>query len=132
MIRSLSRDLSPCVQVGVHPTGPWWGSVTGSPSERLVHGLEAFALQYGANAKPDIVVFASNLWDLQRIGSRTPEKFVGQSIEDNELHGFRSDLTAVLKQIEVRAHLHPALEISQANMDVNIDVNMFRDSLAIS
>lgn len=93
--------MSVSLQAGVHPTGPYWGGVTGTPSERLGHGLTAFRQEYGGSASPDVVVFASNLWDLQRIGSTSQDKFVGHSIEAHELLAYKLDLSAVLSQVEV-------------------------------
>ena len=95
----------------MHPTGPYWGGVTGTPTERLAHGLTAFRQEYGGSASPDIVVFASNLWDLQRIGSLSQDKFVGHSIETHELLTYKLDLSSILSQIEVRLHsLHSNAE----------------------
>ena len=89
------------LQTGVHPTGPYWGGVAGTPAERLAHGLNAFQEEYGSMAHPDIVIFTSNLWDLQRIGSMSQDKLVGHSIEAHELLAYKLDLSAVLSQIEV-------------------------------
>lgn len=101
MQRPSETHPSVLLQTGVHPTGPYWGGVTGTPAERLAHGLDAFQEEYGSMALPDIVIFTSNLWDLQRIGSISQDKLVGHSIEAHELLAYKLDLSAVLSQIEV-------------------------------
>lgn len=99
----------------MHPTGPYWGGVTGTPTERLAHGLTAFRQEYGDKASPDVVVVASNLWDLQRIGSMSQDKFVGHSIEAHELLNYKLDLTSVLTQVEVRLRSPCYILLSRLN-----------------
>ena len=91
------------VQIGVPPTGPYWQRITGTPQERLAHGVAVFHQQFGASASPDVVVFSSKLWDLHRIGGTAQDNFVGQSIDADELAAYGLHLGSILDQIEVRS-----------------------------
>ena len=86
--------------VGVHPTGPYWNGVRGTPSERLEHGLSTMNSQL--QASPDFVVVSSNLWDLWHWGTSNVSLLDDMKIASRELSAWGPHLSELLQQVEVR------------------------------
>ena len=86
--------------VGVHPTGPYWNGVRGTPSERLEHGLSTMNSQL--QASPDFVVVSSNLWDLWHWVTSNVSLLDDMKIASRELSAWGPHLSELLQQVEVR------------------------------
>ena len=85
--------------VGVHPTGPYYMGVSGTPAERIIHGLQAHLNTFGT--PPDFITFSSNLWDLGHWAIAKPALLVGRQIEKTELEHWAEHTSHVMTQIEV-------------------------------
>ncbi len=84
-------------------TGPYWNGVQGTPSERLLHGLQIHHSQFDAG--PDFLVVSSNLWDLWHWGTSNVSLLNDKRIASKELSAWGPHLTQVLEQVEVRQPL---------------------------
>ena len=85
--------------VGIHPTGPYWQGIKGSPPERLQHGLLAHLRTF--QSPPDFVTFSSNLWDLWQWGNANPGLLAADQVEAAELHSWSEHMSTLMHQIEV-------------------------------
>ncbi len=85
--------------VGVHPTGPYFLNNTGTPAERIQHGLYAQTNTFGS--APDLITFSSNLWDLGHWATATSTLLANRQIEARQLHEWTQHTSDILKRIEV-------------------------------
>ena len=88
--------------IGVHPEGPYWQNLKGTPPERLKHGLQAQLRTF--QAPPDLVTLSSNIWDLWHWASTAPALLVNKQIEETQLRNWQAHVSEILSQIEV----HPS------------------------
>ena len=102
--------------VGVHPHGPYYQENTGTPFERIRHGMQAQNATFGA--PPDLVTFSSNLWDLGQWATATSTLLVNRQVEAQQLRRWSQHTSIILKQIEVRRLLAPwrQLRFGHTNM----------------
>lgn len=85
--------------VGIHPTGPYWQGIQGSPPQRLEHGLIAQLRTF--QSPPDFITFSSNLWDLWGWGNHKPEILSNDQVEAAALAEWAGHMSALMTQIEV-------------------------------
>ena len=104
--------------VGIHPTGPYWNGVTGTPYERLLHGLQKLHGQF--EMPPDFLVIASNLWDLWHWGTSNVSLLDDKKIADHELSAWGLHLTSLLNEVEVG---HTFIQLWKACTEVQMSAH---------
>ncbi|KAK9817542.1 hypothetical protein WJX74_002185 [Apatococcus lobatus] len=62
MCKTSSLVMGVQSMIGIKPSGPYRWNLTGTPRDRIQHGVNAF--RHAAGVEPDIVLFASSMWDI--------------------------------------------------------------------
>ena len=63
-------------------------------------------VELNGGEKPDLLVFASNFWDIATYTTKNASKLEPEDLEDYVLEDFQDNLSAVLSTIEVCSALH--------------------------
>ncbi|KAK9866804.1 hypothetical protein WJX84_006515 [Apatococcus fuscideae] len=83
--------------IGIQPQGPYRWNLTGTPRDRIQHGAAAF--RNAAGGEPDIVLFATSLWDIATWLDHT-QLLESEDIDDLAFANWMTDFGSALAYIK--------------------------------